>query len=124
MDTFTKLATESTPNVDFDIQSSVYEIRGKSIPLKTSEFYQPIINWLRGFSDDIKDGSKVKIDLEYLNPESYKWLIHIFRIFERSNKMGAKITVQWFFDEGDEEIKELGKELDQIVDLPFRITAN
>ncbi len=123
MDTFTKKETESTPNVDFDIQNSVYEIRGKSVPLKTSEFYQPIINWLKGFSDDIKDGSKVKIDLEYFNPESYKWLIQIFRIFERSNKMGAKITVEWFFDKGDEEIKDLGKEFDQIVDLPFKITA-
>ncbi len=123
MDTFIIKETESTPKVEFDIPRSVYEIKGKSVPLKTSEFYQPIINWLKGFSDDIKDGSEVKIDLEYLNPESYKWLIHIFRIFERSNKMGAKITVEWFFDKGDEEIKELGKELEQIVDLPFKITA-
>ena len=123
MYTFTKKETESTPNVDFDILSSFYEIRGKSVPLKTSEFYQPIINWLKGFSDDIKDGSIVKIDLEYFNSESYKWLIQIFRIFERSNKMGAKITVEWFFDEGDEEIKDLGKEFEQIIDLPFKVTA-
>jgi len=123
MDTFTKKETESTPKIDFDIQNSIYEISGKSVPLKTSEFYQPIINWLKGFSDDIKNESKVKIDLEYFNSESYKWLIQIFRIFERSNKLGAKINVEWFFDKGDEEIMDLGKEFEQIVDLPFKIIA-
>ncbi|MCH8906894.1 MAG: DUF1987 family protein [Candidatus Heimdallarchaeota archaeon] len=37
--------------------------------------------------------------------------------------MGARITVEWFFDKGDEEIKDLGMEFEQIIDLPFKVTA-
>ena len=123
MDSYITQSTNTTPELNFDIQKSLFIINGISLPLKPSEFYQPLMNWLIGFSDDIKDGSKVKIDLEYFNPESYKWLIQIFGIFERSNKMGAKITVEWFFDKGDEEIKDLGMEFEQIIDLPFKVTA-
>ncbi|MDQ3394084.1 MAG: DUF1987 domain-containing protein, partial [Bacteroidota bacterium] len=39
-------STSKTPNIDFKYREGVFEIKGRSIPENSIEFYKPLIDWL------------------------------------------------------------------------------
>jgi hypothetical protein len=38
--------TAKTPTVKFDAQGGIFEIKGRSIPENSIEFYKPLVDWL------------------------------------------------------------------------------
>ena len=38
--------TPKTPTVKFDASEGVFEIKGRSIPENSVEFYKPLVDWL------------------------------------------------------------------------------
>jgi hypothetical protein len=41
--------TPKTPTVKFDASAGVFEIKGRSIPENSVEFYKPLVDWLDGY---------------------------------------------------------------------------
>ena len=44
--------TPKTPTVRFDSSAGVFEIRGRSIPENSVEFYKPIVDWLDSYKEN------------------------------------------------------------------------
>lgn len=40
---------------------------------------------------------------------------------EKLHRGGTQVTVTWYFEEGDEEMQELGEEYQTILEIPFAI---
>ena len=121
-------ATEFSPKIHFDSQSHVFEIAGHSRPEDVRDFYYPVINWLEEFAEsEIKykneydeNPLKVKFKMEYFNSSSAKFLLDILVEINKLAKKGINTKVEWYFEEGDDDMQEVGEEFSEMVSLPFK----
>lgn len=123
MDNFYLEATPKTPKLNFNYERGHFEISGRSIPENSIEFYKPMMDWLEDYISNPKDDTKLVIKLEYFNTSSSKCLVEIFRKLERLQKDGKKASIQWFYDEEDEDMQESGEDFKEIIKLPIEMVA-
>ncbi len=112
--------TETSPKIDFN-PNGYFLIEGESRPENVVKFYEPVLNWLREFSQNA-NGKKIEFDfkLEYFNSSSAKFIMDVFMELEKACKNGADILVNWFYDELDEDLLESGEEYEKLVEGPFK----
>ena len=120
METLKIAATEDTPNVVFDYENGEFIISGRSLPEDVTTFYQPVLEWLDGFSSNPKDGAKFHFKLEYFNTASSKILLDVFmKIEEISENSGKTFTIVWYSQDSDDDMLEAGEEYSELVTVPF-----
>lgn len=110
-----------TPSVTFDI-TGILEIKGKSIPENSLEFYRPVFEWLDNYIQSPPLKTELKISLEYFNTSSSKCLLDIFRRLEIINLSGKSVVkVYWYYDADDEDMMEAGEDYQALVKVPFEL---
>ena len=82
-------------------------------------FYNPILDWLDKYSDDLNDMTEVQFRLDYFNTASSKMILDILLKLEEFQDAGKEVKIKWYFAEDDEDMEEAGEEYAEIVDLPF-----
>ena len=104
-------ATKYTPLISFDPVNNVLEIKGRSYPENTSQFYAPVFSWLEEYLSQVKkEEVVVNIELIYFNSSSSKILMDFFDILEEEAGNGKNISVNWMYDKDIEESIEFGEE--------------
>ena len=112
-----------TPTIIFDI-TGILEIKGKSIPENSLEFYRPVFEWLDIYSQSPAQKTELKISLEYFNTSSSKCLLDILRRLETINLSGkSEVKVLWFYDADDEDMMEAGEDYQALVKVPFELNV-
>ena len=66
-----------TPSITFNPNTGVLEIKGKSIPENSLEFYKPIFEWLEVYSKTPAANTEVHVRMDYFNTSSSKCLLDI-----------------------------------------------
>jgi len=102
-----KFNEKKTPYVHLDQDKGYIELRGSSFMLDTHAFYDPILDWVYDYVRHPKD-TLFNIDLEFFNSSSAKILVTILKTLSKIQVSGHKLTVNWFYDEDDEDIKDAG----------------
>lgn len=115
--------TQETPEVLFDKQAGVFSISGKSLPEDVKEFYGPLIEWIENYSNEPNPETNLKVKMEYFNTASSKMLLEIFELFKNLHDAGNKITVDWYYQEDDEDMQDAGEDYADIVELPFNFIS-
>jgi hypothetical protein len=121
METIIREETLKTPYVKFDGEKGLVEIKGRSIPENSIEFYKPLIDWLDKFADQPPDRTSVNVKLEYFNTSSSKCILDIFRKLELMHKKGDEVEVNWYYEEDDEDMFEAGEDYQSIINIPFKM---
>lgn len=133
--------TTSTPEINFDLEHSVYRFEGESRPENVEEFYEPILYWLDGLENFIikngaPDGSKQEhtfiFAFEYYNSSSGKYLYKIIsKIEEIRNRIESssyidgdmapiQINIEWHYYADDDFIKEAGEEMQDATEIEIQ----
>lgn len=112
-------ATDETPEVKLDKEKNIFEFNGKSLPEDVVTFYNPIMDWLDAYSDQLNEVSEFKFRLDYFNTASSKMILDILLKLEEFQDSGKEVKVKWYFAEDDEDMEEAGLEYAEIVDVPF-----
>lgn len=110
-----------TPSVDFNCETGVVELKGRSIPENSIEFYQPLNEWIDAYGKTPKAETTVDIKLEYFNTSSSKCILDLFKKLEALNGNGTSVKVNWYFEEDDEDMEEAGEDYQAIIGLPFNM---
>ena len=110
--------TPKTPTVEFSAENGVLLLKGRSIPENSIEFYKPLINWIENYSASAPSKTVLNVKLEYFNTSSSKCLLDIFKRLERA---GDAVTINWYYEEDDEDMLEAGEDYDAIIDIPFKM---
>ncbi|HCY46241.1 MAG TPA: nuclear pore complex subunit [Flavobacteriales bacterium] len=110
--------TPKTPTVEFSAENGVLLLKGRSIPENSIEFYKPLINWIENYSASAPSETVLNVQLEYFNTSSSKCLLDIFKRLER---VGNPVTINWYYEEDDEDMLEAGEDYDAIIDIPFKM---
>lgn len=124
--------TEFTPAIILDPVRNEFSISGVSRPENVPGFYEPAILWLRQFEQSLEHlDAKYKLPairfvfkMVYFNSASAKLLLQILEILKRIDQKGIDIRIQWYYEEGDEQMLEDGQDLSDAIDFPFEFIAN
>lgn len=111
--------TSVSPRVYFAPNENLLEIGGYSRPENARDFYNPLIRWLEGFKKshlkrkNSGDSEPITFKFKYIyfNSSSAKFIFDLVLLLSQIIKDGVPLKIYWYFDEDDEEMKEVGEEL-------------
>ena len=109
-------STKKTPEVLLDPDGKI-RIGGRSIPEDASKFYDFILNWVLEYVESPRDRTTVDIELEYFNSGSAKYVMQILRELSELHSSNRDLQVNWYYEEGDDDILERGEYYSSILDL-------
>jgi hypothetical protein len=118
MDNLLIESTKKTPEIAFNTDGR-FRISGRSIPEDASKFYDDVFEWVYYYLQNPAESTTVDIELEYFNSGSSKALLHILRALTDINRKGLKLTVNWYYEEGDDDIMERGEYYESILEVKF-----
>lgn len=120
-------ATEMSPQIVFDTNKKVFEIIGESRPENVREFYEPVLIWLDEYGNELTSKNQNAGDnalvfnfkFVYFNSSSSKFILDILKKIHEFYTKGIKVTINWYFDEGDEDMQEVGEKMSKMINFPF-----
>jgi hypothetical protein len=113
--------TPKTPTVNFDATTGKIEVKGRSIPENSIEFYRPLVEWLEEYSKEPQKLTNVNIQLEYFNTSSSKCILDVFKKLEAIKKAKNEVVINWYYEEDDEDMLEAGEDYESIIRVPFKM---
>ena len=112
--------TSVTPYVVIDTEEDLFEIKGRSSPEVSLNFYTPIYEYLEDYTSSSSGGDfTANFALEYFNTSSTKCLLGVLKRLANIEKLGKKVIVNWYYEEDDEDVLEIGEDLSYFVDIEF-----
>jgi hypothetical protein len=121
-------STEFTPTIHFDIKNRKFELTGTSRPEDVVAFYESIISKIEMYVNNILRNEKPEdfqfnllFDLDYMNSASSKYILQILDYFKKLYLKKAKITVDWYYEDVDDQIFEDGEDLSDVINIPFNL---
>lgn len=122
-------ATDYSPAISFDHVNHNLEIAGYSRPENVRTFYYPVIEWLENYRSEVLEHSdksifennpiNLTLKMNYFNSSSAKFLLDVIVEVHKFHLDGYNIKINWYFDEGDDDMLETGEDLSDMVDFPF-----
>ncbi|MFN2127163.1 MAG: DUF1987 domain-containing protein [Anaerolineales bacterium] len=126
MKAFNIEATSHSPKVSFDPEKQLFEISGESRPENASVFYEPILNWIKDFeatfdgnSEAFNDPFTFDFKLDYFNSTSAKFILDFCKKIGQLQVKGLQLNVRWLYEEDDDDMLEVGKEMARMAKIPF-----
>ena len=113
--------TPKTPTVNFNAENGIIEIKGRSIPENSIEFYKPLVDWLDEYVSSPSDKTEVNIQLEYFNTSSSKCILDVFKKLEKALQVNDNVIINWYYEEDDEDMLEAGEDYQSILKIPFKM---
>jgi len=102
--------TTETPRVDFNPQSGLLKIEGRSWPEDVAPFYSPLVDWFTEYVESAPERTDFYVTLEYFNSATSKMIYKLFMILTELAHKGSNVTIHWCYQEEDEEMAEVGEE--------------
>tara|TARA_B100000809_G_scaffold172348_1_gene169628 strand:- start:4029 stop:4409 length:381 start_codon:yes stop_codon:yes gene_type:complete len=116
--------TFNTPSILFNKKENHLIIEGRSTLENPVIFYKPLISKIK---DGIKfpDG-KMEIDfkLEYFNTTSSLVILDVLKQLHSLDSPGNEVIINWYYDEEDEDLLEIGEDYSMILNFPFNLVVN
>ena len=123
-------STELTPGVIFDPGNNKFEMTGSSRPEDVRDLFFPIIEWLKDFNEKTSQGMATifskenpllfKVKMDYFNSSSAKFMFDIFEELNSIHEKGLPVHIKWYFDKEDDDMREAGEEMQDLVEMEFQ----
>jgi len=113
--------TTQTPKIDFNAKTGQLYLSGRSLPEDSAKFYQVVFNWLDTYVKNLPVSTEVRFKLDYFNTSSAKAIFSIIVRFDELYKKDYPISIKWYYDEDDEDMKDLGEEYQDLFTIPIHL---
>jgi hypothetical protein len=115
-----KLRIESSKRTPWIIlESGRIFIMGRSITENPGELYRPVYDWISKYSQNNYEKTKIEFGFEYINTSSTKWIYSLLKELSEMKGLAHNAMVTWYYEQGDEDMCELGFILRSLVECPF-----
>ncbi len=120
-------ATLNTPSVILDPEKNLFQFTGESRPENVRNFYIPVLEWLENYTSEVASQDKENksrahefhFNFEYFNSTSAKYILDLFKTLSNLHSEGINVLVYWHYEEDDEDMLEVGKEMSRMSRLTF-----
>jgi hypothetical protein len=106
--------TKGTPYVRFYPYGKLY-FEGRSLPEDPSKFYTPILEWIQNCE---AENITLEMRIQYMNTSSTKEMYTFFKKITE-NKCIKNANVIWYYEEGDDDNYNTGREFESMTKIPF-----
>ena len=121
MSNFVIKGTAETPTIEFNSDKGYLSIKGRSIPENSIDFFEPFLKVLEDYTENPLAQTEVDFHFEYFNTSSSKCILDILRLLQKIHLGKNNVNINWYYDEDDEEIQEIGNDYSHIINVPFNI---
>lgn len=111
-------ATKSTPEVTLH-SNGIIRIMGRSMISNITEFSRQVEALVDSYLADPADITCVDFHLEYLNTNNLKFYVELLKKIEKVKLKNKKLIVNWYYEEGDEDIIEKGEYISSVLNVPY-----
>lgn len=120
MDIFIE-GTQNTPTIFFSAEKSSWMVSGRSYNKEPRACFEPLLTWLETVSGP---GSYlVEFKLEFFDTGSFKVILDILHFLKRRLADNLQLSVRWFYETDDEDMRESGESLREITRLPLELVS-
>ena len=119
-----RLTYDETPDsleVTLDKEKNRFEFYGKSLPENSNEFFNPILDWLNEYIKSPNSETVVTFKIDYFNTSSSKKLLETFFILQELHRQRKNVTINWYYQKEDDDMKESGEAFGEMIQIPFNI---
>ncbi len=116
-------STRTTPKIDFNNETGILQISGRSLPEDVIKFYTEVRDWVLEYIETPLYKTEIIFDLDYFNSSTARVLVKILVELESISKEGKVVKVIWKYKEKDEVMLERGEEIKNVVFLQFELLA-
>lgn len=102
--------TNQTPGIIFKTNGDLL-INGISTPDNVQKLFQPVFIWLNEFQSTKPLVVNLTLEIDYLNTSSTRILVELLVLINSFKQHDAKINIVWCYEEGDDDMLELGEDL-------------
>ena len=113
--------TDDTPEVTFDKEKGIFEIKGLSLPENSFEFYEQPIKWLKEYVKEPNNLTIFNFKLDYFNSASSKEIVEILCELEKLIPIKKDVVVDWHYNGEDELFAIKAEEFMTIIAIPFQL---
>ncbi|MCU0445404.1 MAG: DUF1987 domain-containing protein [Microscillaceae bacterium] len=115
-------ATNYTPQIDFQGKIGVFNISGDCYHEYTTEFFRPIFEWLKKYTNDAGKKIVVNFKLEYFNTSASRRFQEMIDILEEYQlKKKGQIVINWYYDKNSPDNLEAGEEYAKFAKVKFNL---
>ena len=111
-------SSKNTPEI-FMSPKGVIKIKGRSIHESVADFFTPVKEWVNAYIANPAQLTTVDLNLEYCNSSSAKALISILQQIKNVTIEGKSFVINWYYEDGDDDIFERGEYFASILDVPI-----
>lgn len=112
-----------TPEITLDPEKGLFEISGRSLPANSLNFYSEILTEANNLLDSASDNLLFKFKMDFISSSSTKIFQDLLVDVDNAVKKGKNIRVEWYYRLFDDDIKEIGEELCQDLDITIEYIA-
>jgi hypothetical protein len=103
-----------------DISYGIFNFTGRSILTDPKIFFDPINAWVGKYLKSPAGETVINIKLEYIDTASTQSLYQILRKLNGLRKKGLVVMLNWYVEDADPEMKELGEMIEQRLGIEFQ----
>ena len=114
------IGTNDKPQVNFDDEKGILFMGGSSLPENVFEVFNPILKWVEEYKNQNSSRTHIEFCFEYLNTSSTNMVARLIEsLYDLRNK--CEVEINWYYATGDYDMKELGLDLLEEMDLRYNI---
>ena len=110
--------TKNTPEITLN-PDGIFKIKGRSMNENISDFPKQVEDWIDLYISDPAELTCIDIYLEYLNTSNLKFYITLLKKIRYILAKNKKYIINWYYEEGDEDIVEKGEYISSCLEVPF-----
>ena len=111
--------TEKTPYVNFNAETGILELTGRSRPESSIKFYEPIEDWILEYAENPAKKTVISFKFDYFDTSSSKWFLTLMKHIESIYLNKNDVLINWYYD--DDDILEYGEEIQDIREVPMNL---
>ena len=112
------LSTKITPEISLN-PDGVIKITGRSMDGNVTEFSAQLKDWIDEYICNPAELTRVDIYLEYFDEINLGIYISLLKKIESVKLKNKKYIINWYYEEGDEDILEKGENISSVLNIPF-----
>jgi hypothetical protein len=112
------ISTKNTPEISLN-PDGIIKITGRSMFENATEFSEQIEEWVDEYICNPAELTSVDICLEYFNAINFKIYFSLLKKIGSIKLINKTYIINWYYEEGDEDILEKGEYISEVLDIPF-----
>ena len=111
--------TNDTPDIILDNDNLKIIITGPSFPENAYSVYSPVLDWIEKLGTTLQSTLVCEFFYSYINSASKKLVYEVILLLKRLLEANKQISITWFYEEHDDDMKELGEEFRELTSVPM-----